>query len=86
MLFGVRCEGDGVKRASRACVVQVDGDGGTWIKSSASGPKTGSQSCVEFSTRANGAVLVRSSRDREGGRLRFGEPSWALFLADVKSH
>ena len=84
MLFSVRGEGAGVKRVNRARVVQVDSVGCAWIKSSVSGPDTKTQACVEISTKADGDVLVRTSRDREGGRLRFGGPSWALFLADVK--
>ncbi|MFS8099463.1 DUF397 domain-containing protein [Lentzea alba] len=62
----------------------MDGAGCTWVKSSASGPVTNSQSCVEFTSKADGDVLVRTSRDREGGRLRFRESSWAMFIAVVK--
>ncbi|MFD5826659.1 DUF397 domain-containing protein [Lentzea sp. NPDC060358] len=54
------------------------------MKSSASGPVTTSQSCVEFTLKRDGDVLVRTSRDREGGRLLFSGASWAMFLTDVK--
>jgi hypothetical protein len=71
-------------RTGRACVVQVDATGCTWVKSSVSGPVASGQSCVEFTLKADGAVLVRTSRDREGGRLHFSETSWAMFITDVK--
>jgi hypothetical protein len=72
-------------RTGRACVVQVDGTGCTWVKSSASGPVASGQSCVEFTSKTDGDVLVRTSRDRDGGRLLFTEASWAMFLSDVKA-
>ncbi len=73
-----------MKRTSRACVVQVDGAGSRWVKSSASGPDGKGQACVEILAKVDGEVVVRTSRDREGGRLRFRGPSWTMFLTDVK--
>ena len=73
-----------MNRTGKACVVQVDETGSTWVKSSASGADTHSTACVEITSKADGDVLVRTSRDREGGRLRFAEASWAMFLTGVK--
>ncbi|WUD29736.1 DUF397 domain-containing protein [Lentzea sp. NBC_00516] len=62
----------------------MDETGCTWLKSSVSGPVTTGQSCVEFASKTDGDVSVRTSRDRDGGRLHFSEASWAMFITDVK--
>ena len=61
----------------RPHLVEVDGEGLRWVKSSASG--NGTQACVEVAARGND-VLVRSSRSRTGPRLSCSVREWAGFL------
>lgn len=53
----------------------------TWRKSSFSGGNGGQ--CVEAGS-LPGAVLVRDTRDREGGTLAFSAGAWAAFTVNIK--
>lgn len=57
----------------------MDVIGATWRKSSRSGTNGGA--CVEVSDNLPGRVLVRDSKDRDGGTLDFGPRSWRVFIA-----
>jgi Domain of unknown function (DUF397) len=46
--------------------------------------KCDSGMCLEFAA-AEGAALVRDSKQSDGPRLSFGPGAWANFLADVKA-
>ncbi|MFD7653624.1 DUF397 domain-containing protein [Actinosynnema sp. NPDC059797] len=63
-------------------MVEVEPSGLAWAKSSASGAIVDKQACVEVA-RAVDRVLVRTSRDRRGGRLEFSGRSWTAFIEDV---
>ncbi|MBQ0892213.1 DUF397 domain-containing protein [Micromonospora sp. U56] len=49
-----------------------------WRKSTKSGGNGGS--CVEIADNMPGAVLVRDTKDREGGTLNFDPQSWQSFV------
>ncbi|MFI6330785.1 DUF397 domain-containing protein [Micromonospora chersina] len=49
-----------------------------WRKSTRSGGNGGS--CVEVADNLPGVVLVRDTKDREGGTLRVSPSSWQSFL------
>lgn len=53
-----------------------------WRKSSRSG--NGGGDCVEVGKSA-GVVLVRDTKRRDGGVLRFSAVAWRGFTGDVKS-
>ncbi len=53
----------------------------SWRKSSYSGGSGGQ--CVEVA--APGRVLVRDSRNPDGGRLAFSAQAWREFAARIKS-
>ncbi|MCA1193181.1 MULTISPECIES: DUF397 domain-containing protein [Saccharopolyspora] len=53
-----------------------------WLKSSRSSGT--SNMCVEVRLTARG-VLVRDSKDPEGGRLDVGHAAWRRFLAELPS-
>jgi hypothetical protein len=53
----------------------------TWRTSSYSGSNGGQ--CVEAGT-VPGAVLVRDTKDRDGGTLAFSSDAWRAFAAEVK--
>ncbi|MFY1636283.1 DUF397 domain-containing protein [Solwaraspora sp. WMMB335] len=53
-------------------------DGLQWHKSSRS-TNTGGN-CVEVSGSLPGRVLVRDSKDRDGGTLTFSPTAWTTFL------
>lgn len=53
----------------------------SWHKSSYSGSNGGQ--CVEVA--ASGRVLVRDSKNPDGGRLAFGAQVWREFAAKIKS-
>jgi hypothetical protein len=52
----------------------------TWRKSSASQ----ASDCAEVAA-ANGAVLIRDSKDQDGAVLRFQSAAWSCFLASVRT-
>jgi hypothetical protein len=54
----------------------------TWRTSSYSGNNGGN--CVEAGS-APGAVLVRDTKDRDGGALAFTPDAWRRFAARVKT-
>ena len=53
----------------------------SWQKSSYSGSNGGQ--CVEVAT--SGRILVRDSKNPEGGHLRFSAQAWREFAARIKS-
>ncbi|NJP32665.1 DUF397 domain-containing protein [Micromonospora thermarum] len=53
-----------------------------WRTSTRSGTNGGS--CVEVADNLPGVVLVRDSKDRDGGTLNFEPYAWRVFLAAVK--
>ncbi len=60
----------------------MDMTGARWRKSTYSGSNGGS--CVEVADNLTGVVLVRDTKDREGGTLAFTPISWANFVGLVK--
>lgn len=70
--------GEHVRRSAH--VVEVDAEGYTWVKSTAS--TDGNVDCVELANCAT-RVLVRSSRDRDGARLSYSRPAWTALTAWV---
>jgi hypothetical protein len=52
-----------------------------WRKSSRSGNNGGD--CVEVADAAN-VVLIRDTRDRDGGTLAFTAQAWASFTGSLK--
>lgn len=54
-----------------------------WRKSTYSGTNGGS--CVEVADNLTGVVLVRDTKDRDGGTLAFTPTSWASFIALAKT-
>lgn len=52
-----------------------------WHKSTKSGTNGGN--CVEVAENLPGVVLVRDSKDRDGGALTFGPAAWRAFVAEV---
>ena len=53
----------------------------SWRKSSYSG--NGGSDCVEAGY-APGAVVVRDTKDRDGGTLAFSAHAWDAFVASLK--
>jgi Domain of unknown function (DUF397) len=53
----------------------------SWHKSSFSGSNGGQ--CIEIA--ASGRVLVRDSKDPDGGRLTFSAQAWRDFAAQTKN-
>ncbi|MFD6751928.1 DUF397 domain-containing protein [Micromonospora gifhornensis] len=56
----------------------MDLTGAQWRKSTKSGNNGGS--CVEVADNLPGVVLVRDTKDREGGTLRVTPSSWQSFV------
>ncbi|MFF5075112.1 DUF397 domain-containing protein [Micromonospora olivasterospora] len=52
--------------------------GARWHKSTRSGTNGGS--CVEVADNLPGVVLVRDTKDRDGGTLRFDPKPWQAFV------
>ncbi|MEU8373436.1 DUF397 domain-containing protein [Micromonospora sp. NPDC048894] len=52
--------------------------GAQWHKSTRSGSNGGS--CVEVADNLTGVVLVRDTKDRDGGTLTFAPDSWQAFV------
>ncbi|MEU6204116.1 DUF397 domain-containing protein [Micromonospora musae] len=54
-----------------------------WRKSTKSGGNGGS--CVEVADNMPGVVLVRDTKDREGGTLHFNLQTWQSFVNFAKA-
>nr|MDT0663348.1 DUF397 domain-containing protein [Micromonospora sp. DSM 115978] len=54
----------------------------SWRKSTRSSSNGGD--CVEVADNLPGRVLVRDTKDREGGTLTFGSAAWSAFVVSVK--
>ncbi|MFC4105159.1 DUF397 domain-containing protein [Micromonospora zhanjiangensis] len=59
-------------------------NGAQWRKSSKSGANGGS--CVEVADNFSGVVLVRDTKDREGGTLNFAPRAWQSFVDLAKRY
>jgi Domain of unknown function (DUF397) len=55
-----------------------------WRKSSRSSGNQGN--CVEVADNLPGRVLVRDTKDRDGGTLAFGPAAWQAFVNLTKSY
>jgi len=55
-----------------------------WRKSSRSNGSSGN--CVEVADNLPGRVLVRDTKDRDGGTLAFGPSAWRSFVELAKHH
>ncbi|MEV4626493.1 DUF397 domain-containing protein [Micromonospora sp. NPDC049523] len=58
--------------------------GAQWRKSSRSTDNGGA--CVEVADNLPGRVLVRDTKDRDGGTLTFGPQAWRAFVGLAKQH
>ncbi len=56
----------------------MDLTGARWHKSTRSGANGGS--CVEVADNLPGVVLVRDTKDRDGGTLHFAPSAWQSFV------
>ncbi|MEU7980580.1 DUF397 domain-containing protein [Micromonospora sp. NPDC049081] len=56
----------------------MDLTGAQWRKSTRSGSNGGS--CVEVADNLPGVVLVRDTKDRDGGTLTFAPDTWRAFV------
>ncbi len=61
----------------------MDMTGAQWRKSSKSGNNGGA--CVEVADNLSGVVLVRDTKDRDGGTLAFGPTAWRSFVELAKT-
>ncbi len=61
----------------------MDLTGAQWRKSTKSGNNGGS--CVEVADNLPGRVLVRDTKDRDGGTLTFSPEAWAGFVDLAKA-
>ncbi|PZG23039.1 DUF397 domain-containing protein [Micromonospora craterilacus] len=57
----------------------MDLSGAQWRKSTRSGGNGGD--CVEVADNLPGVVLVRDTKNRDGGTLTFAPTSWANFVS-----
>ncbi|MFY1688849.1 DUF397 domain-containing protein [Plantactinospora sp. WMMB782] len=62
----------------------MDMTGAAWRKSTRSTPNGGS--CVEVADNLPGRVLVRDSKDRDGGTLTFTPDTWHVFVRELARH
>ncbi|WP_326561543.1 DUF397 domain-containing protein [Micromonospora sp. NBC_01796] len=60
----------------------MDMTGAQWRKSTKSGGNGGS--CVEVADNQPGRVLVRDTKDRDGGTLAFAPQAWRAFVGFAK--
>ncbi|MEW2443292.1 DUF397 domain-containing protein [Micromonospora marina] len=60
----------------------MDLTGAQWRKSTKSGSNGGD--CVEVADNLAGVVLVRDTKDRDGGTLAFEPAAWAGFVTLAK--
>ncbi|MEV4384690.1 DUF397 domain-containing protein [Micromonospora sp. NPDC049580] len=58
--------------------------GAQWRKSTKSGSNGGA--CIEVADNLPGVVLVRDTKDRDGGTLAFGPAQWQGFVDMAKAH
>jgi hypothetical protein len=56
----------------------------TWRKSSRSSSNGGA--CVEVADNLPGRVLVRDTKDRDGGTLAFEPAAWRAFVGLARQH
>jgi hypothetical protein len=56
--------------------------GAVWRKSSRSGGNGGQ--CVEVADNLAGVVLIRDTKDRDGGTLTFAPEAWRAFVGLAK--
>jgi hypothetical protein len=61
----------------------MDLTGARWRKSTKSGNNGGD--CVEVADNLPGTVLVRDTKDRDGGTLAFTPEAWRGFVAFAKT-
>ncbi|WP_326557847.1 DUF397 domain-containing protein [Micromonospora sp. NBC_01796] len=62
----------------------MDLTGARWRKSSRSGSSGGN--CVEVADNLPGRVLVRDTKNRDGGTLTFAPDAWRAFVGLAKQH
>jgi hypothetical protein len=62
----------------------MDVTGAQWRKSTKSGNNGGN--CVEVADNLAGVVLVRDTKDRDGGTLTFAPDAWRAFVGLAKQH
>lgn len=55
----------------------------SWRKSSRSNGQGGN--CIEVADNLPGRVLVRDTKDRDGGTLTFGSAAWSAFVELAKA-
>ncbi|MFY1698517.1 DUF397 domain-containing protein [Solwaraspora sp. WMMA2101] len=55
----------------------------SWRKSSRSNGQGGN--CIEVADNLPGRVLVRDTKDRDGGTLTFGSAAWSAFVELTKA-
>ncbi|MDG4831244.1 DUF397 domain-containing protein [Solwaraspora sp. WMMD1047] len=60
----------------------MDLTGARWRKSTRSSNNGGS--CVEVADNLPGVILVRDTKDRDGGTLTFGPDAWRAFVGYAK--
>ncbi|WP_326560312.1 DUF397 domain-containing protein [Micromonospora sp. NBC_01796] len=58
--------------------------GARWRKSTRSSNNGGA--CVEVADNLPGRVLVRDTKDRDGGTLSFAPDAWRAFVSLAKQH
>ncbi|MEV4495439.1 DUF397 domain-containing protein [Micromonospora arborensis] len=61
----------------------MDMTGARWRKSTKSGGNGGN--CVEVADNLPGVILVRDTKDRDGGTLTFSRESWRGFVAMARN-
>ncbi|MFG1953765.1 DUF397 domain-containing protein [Micromonospora sp. NPDC048830] len=59
----------------------MDVTGARWRKSTRSGNNGGN--CVEVADNLPGVVLVRDTKDRDGGTLTFAPAAWRAFVGGL---
>ena len=62
----------------------MDLTGAQWRKSTRSSTNGGN--CVEVADNLPGRVLVRDTKDRDGGTLSFAPGAWRAFVSLAKQH
>jgi hypothetical protein len=62
----------------------MDLTGAIWRKSTRSSGNSGN--CVEVADNLAGVVLVRDTKDRDGGTLTFAPETWRAFVGMAKQH
>lgn len=60
----------------------MDVTGAQWRTATRSSTNGGA--CVEVADNLPGVVLVRDTKDRDGGTLAFGQPGWQAFVGLAK--